>query len=231
MTTSIMTYTWQNVIDDALYQAGKKDIGNAAETELVEIATRALNGMLKYWQSRGVQLHTIDTVTIKQYSSKQSYTIKLVTGDILEDRPMRIISASRRDNDTGYDIPINVISYEEYDAITIKSTTGPVTQVACTKAADSMTVYVWPVSADTVGDEQYSVILTTQRPVNVAESGSLNATPDFPSEQYLAAVYGLADIMSKGANPKITAKATQYFNEMLATDQENISIFWQPETR
>jgi hypothetical protein len=230
MTTGVMTYTWQNVIDDALYQAGKKDIGNAAETELITIATRMLNGMLKYWQSRGVQLHTVDEFEIPLYGSKQSYTIKMTTGDLsTEDRPMRLISAHRRDNTSLYEIPIDVISLEEYHEITIKSIVGPTTKVAVLRGVDVMTLYIWPIAdAATALAADYTLLAHVQRAVNVAETGSLTATPDFPSEQYLAAVYGLADLMCKG-KPEITTKAKQYFNEMLMTDQEPVSLFFHPE--
>jgi len=232
MTTTLST-TAQNIIEDAFRKVGVKALGSALETEQMTIALRALNSLIKQWESRGVKLHTIYDVEVPQYGSKQSYTMKLVTGDVLIDRPMRVVSARRRDNSSLYETPILVIPREEYKQLTIKSSTGPVTQVAYERQKDYGLLYVWPVSDSLQASPTYTVILTIQRAINIFDDSA--TAPDLPSEMYLAITYGLADILAddcgKPQSGYIRDKAQDYFNQLLMTDQENASIFIQPETR
>ena len=162
-------------------------------------------------------------------------TFKMARGDVDISRPMRVVSVRRRDNATLYETPILLISREEYKQLTIKSSGGPVTQVAYERQLDYGTLYVWPVSAALYATPDYTVILTIQRAIDIFDAAE--DTPDLPSETYLAVIYGLAEILVDDYSVDISerkmigAKAQSYFSQLITTDQEVSSIFWQPEIR
>ncbi|MDP2366557.1 MAG: hypothetical protein Q8M94_22610, partial [Ignavibacteria bacterium] len=162
-------------------------------------------------------------------------TFKMVYGDVDIARPMRVISARRSNNATSYETPINVISREEYKQITIKNSVGIVTQIYYERQKDYGILYVWPVSDALSSDPKYTVIASIQRAINIFDN-TLDS-PDLPSEMYLAAIYGLADLlmedyqMPSSKRELIKSRAEEYFNILIMTDQETTSIFWQPEAR
>lgn len=164
-----------------------------------------------------------------------SCAFKMARGDVDIARPMRIVSARRRDNATLYETPILVISREDYKILTIKSSQGPVTQVAYERQSNYGTLYVWPVSNATITSPDYTIILTVQRDIDIFDTAE--DAPDLPSEMFLALIYGLADILADDYSIPVTdrgiiaAKALNYFNQILITDQETASIFFQPKTR
>lgn len=160
-------------------------------------------------------------------------TFHFPRGDVDIARPMRVISARRMENGTLYETPILLLSREEYKQMVIKSSVGPVTQVSYEKQIDYGTLYVWPVDSSLYTAPTYTVILTIQRAIDIFDSSA--DTPDLPSEMFLAAVYGLADILaddySVGIDERklIGAKAQNYFGQLIMTDQETTSFFWQPD--
>lgn len=162
-------------------------------------------------------------------------TFKMARGDVDISRPMRAISARRRDNATLYETDILLLSREEYKKMAIKSSVGPVTQVAYERQLDYGTLYVWPVSDALYVAPTYTVILTIQRAIDIFDTAE--DTPDLPSEMYLAMIYGLAEILVDDYSidirerQMIGAKAQSYFAQLVMTDQETTSFFWQPETR
>lgn len=163
-------------------------------------------------------------------------TFKFPKGDVDIARPMRAVSARRRDNATLYETPILLLSREEYKQLTIKSSgPAPVTQVSYERQIDYGTLYVWPVDDSLYATPDYTVILTIQRAIDIFDTAE--DTPDLPSEMFLALVYGLAEILCDDYSVEINerkligAKAQNYFGQLLMTDQETTSFFWQPETR
>ncbi len=162
-------------------------------------------------------------------------TFKMARGDVDISRPMRAISARRRDNATLYETPILLLSREEYKQLTIKSSVGPVTQVSYERQLDYGTLYVWPISDALYATPDYTIILTIQRAIDIFDTAE--DAPDLPSEMFLAAVYGLAEILADDYSVDINErkligiKAQNYFGQLIMTDQETTSIFFQPETR
>ena len=234
MATTLST-TGTLLIHDAMRLAGLKDMGNDPSPEEIEFGLRMLNTMIKQWETRGVKLHTFYDLSVPQYGSKSNYSIMSSGGDVTLDRPMRVVSARRKVNATLYETEISLISREDYERITIKASVGAVSQVFYDRQLNYGTLYVWPVSDALVSAPTYDVILNVQRAIGILST--VEDVPDLPSEQYLALIYGLAEILADGGvlgipeRQLLTAKAKDYLNQLLMTDQETTSFFFQPVMR
>lgn len=227
MTTAHSTTALQ-IVDDAAFLVGRKNIGNTLPSDDVTLFLRLLNDMVKQWESAGVYLHTLEDVSIELDGIKQSYTLS-PTGDVVTGRPMRCVSARRVDLN-GYETPIDLISREDYKRLPIKTSTGPTTLAAYEKQATYGTLYVWPLGLATD-----SLSVTIQRPIDIFDTSA--DTGDFPSEMFLALKYGLAAILADGTGVPlptrrdIKAEAQRYFTILKSGDQETTSLFIQPQMR
>jgi hypothetical protein len=224
--STVLSTTAANIISDAYFLVGAKDVYNPIAPEEQEVGLRFLNSFIKYLQSRGVQLHTIADIEIDLYGSKQSYTVGPGESyDVNTGRPMRIISARRRDAD-GYEIPMVEISREDYKRLPLKSTVSPPTQYAFEKLASYGVVYIWPISdAANLAASDYTMIATIQRAIDIFDNGEDGG--DLAPEMVLAITYCLADMLPIGTSQgraNVKLKAPDYLAQLLATDQETTSI-------
>lgn len=231
--STVLSTVASNIISDAIYLVGAKDLGSPLSAEESEVGLRFLNSFIKYLQSRGVQLHTVSDIEIDLYGSKQSYTVGPDAAyDVNTGRPMRIISARRRDAD-GYETPMIEVSREDYKRLPVKTTVGPPNQFAFEKLAAYGVVYIWPISdAASLAASDYTMIATIQRAIDIFDTS--DDTPDLPSEMHLAITYCLADMIPYGtkmAREDVKRKAPDFLATLLATDQETTSIIIQQELR
>ena len=227
--STVLSTVAANIIKDAFYLVGAADMGEALSADESAVGLRFLNSFVKHLQSRGVQLHTISDIEIPLYGSKQSYTIGPdASYDKNTGRPMRIISARRRDSD-GYELPLMEVSREDYKNLPIKTTVGAPNQYAFEKLAAYGVVYIWPISdAATAETADYTLVATIQRAVDIFDTNE--DAGDLPSEMHLAITYCLADMLpcgTKSARADVKNKAPNYLALLLSTDQETTSIVVQ----
>ncbi len=168
--STVLSETAQQIINDAYQLAGRKDMFNELEPEEIEFGLRLLNDLIKQWQSRGVELSSILDVEVPLYDSKQSYVLG-PSGDLDIGRPMRVVSARRRDS-SGYDLPFEppISSREDYKRLPLKDSAGVTVMAAYERRLTDGLVYVWPVS-DTA-----STALTTAWTDSVAVPGEYHYT-------------------------------------------------------
>lgn len=231
--STVLSTTALNIISNALYLVGARDLGAPLSGEESEVGLFFLNSFVKYLQSRGVQLHTVSDIEIDLYGSKQSYTIGPdASYDKNTGRPMRIISARRRDSD-GYEIPMIEMSREDYKNLPQKSTIGPPSQYAFEKLAAYGVVYIWPISdAASLAASDYTMVATIQRALDIFDTS--DDAGDLAPEMHLAVTYCLADMIPYGtrmARDDVKRKAPDYLITLLATDQETTSIVIRQESR
>lgn len=101
------------------------------------------------------------------------------------DRPLKVIEAHIQDVD-GNDRPVNIISKQEYESLSLKTTDGAVTSIHYDAQLTTGQLYVWP---------QTSVVtdlleLVVHRPIEDMDSAS--NTFDIPAEWLEPIVWGLA---------------------------------------
>lgn len=104
-------------------------------------ARRSLNLLLTDWQNRGVLLWATDLQTNTLTFNEASLTLDPSTVDIL-DGYLRASAA-------GNDLQLTRISYNEYEAIVDKTTTGRPVQFATLRGLNTVSVHFWPVPDNT----------------------------------------------------------------------------------
>lgn len=107
-------------------------------------------------------------------------------GDLYQQRPTRLFSATRKDGTTGYEIPLQIINRTDYQAIPSKTVEGRVVQVYFDPQLDNSRVYVWPTP------DSYQDVLALSVDRTMQEMTSDSDTFDIPPEWVETLKYGLA---------------------------------------
>ena len=152
MTTSGET-SYNPVMSKVLYRALRMVGGFAStdkpRTEQIDDALDILNAMLKEWQTDGFlwlkSFFQMDLVAGQYYyplgpAGTAEFWPALTTKI---DRPTRVWSLNRLLS-TGYEIPLNPISRDEYQRLPSKTTPGSVVQYYYDPQMANGVLYVWP---------------------------------------------------------------------------------------
>lgn len=135
---------------------------------------------------------------------------------------------------TFIDLPMSILSQQEYNILGSKFNTGTVNSV-----------YYWPyttygelkvfLTPNSSTSSTYELHVTVQRPIE--DITTANQTFDFPSEWYQSLRWGLASELAADYGLPldklggIIARAEQYKQRLMAWDTEYASTFFQPDIR
>lgn len=142
-------------------------------------------------------------------------------------RPLRV-SAGRVKISNGNEIPMKVISRQEYQNLPIKKTEGHPTQLYYDPQLGNGILSMWS-TFETVND---FVIVTAQR--EIQDFNNLNDEPDLPVEWIEPIVYNLASRIAldygvdKVTRDDINAMAQGFLDTVMWWDQEAVSITFTP---
>lgn len=218
--------TGANVLRDAALLIGAIDGSGDLEPREQQDMLRMLNMMLKSWQIH-VELWPTTDVQFTLTPGTESYTVG--TGlDINTPRPLRLISC-RRENSSGIEVEVDVVTRQEYKMLPQKDTQSPVTLVYYDPQLTNGVLYVWP-----TGSTNDKILnLTFQRPIEDIDATS--NTFDFPQEWYLTIVYNLAvitaPIFDMPVPQSVGSLAIGYLEQLKPWDSSEGSFFIQPDSR
>jgi hypothetical protein len=210
------------IIYDALLLLNVIAAQETAQPHQLLFCGRFLDMMVKQWAPKMMIWPTKDVI-VTLTPGTASYTI----GDGLtvdEPRPLQVVSARRRDSSNN-EIPIDVVSREEYMAIPTKSTQSPANMVYYDRQRTSGTLHFWP-TGDT---SSTTAIVTVKRALEDLDSEG--DEPDFPQEALMALIYNLAVLVGPafgGVPQDIAAIAGQLKQELLEDDTENTAVYFIP---
>lgn len=125
---------WSLQVDDLITEALERIGGKFTSAEEVDSCMRSLNLVLKDLMNRGKPLFTIEQKSLTIASSVRDYTLSAGTNAILG--PVIRVS--------GMDIPMNRISFLDYQNIATKESTGRPTQYTTTQGLNNLTMKIWP---------------------------------------------------------------------------------------
>jgi len=191
MTTSGSTVF--NVTRDQLITSSLRMIGAVAQGETptanqISEAAEALNMMVKAWEADGMPLWGIAETSITLTNGVNKYQIGIgKTVDI--PKPLKVIQAWNRDNTSKVDIPMRILTKQEYNILGNKTTSGNPIQMYYQPMLNYGDLYVFPTPSSTDATNN-KVYIVYQRPFeDFLVTGD---NPDFPQEWLDALKYGLA---------------------------------------
>jgi len=180
-------------------------------------ARRSLNVMFQDWMNRGVNLWTVNPVSLTLQVGVAAYTLNSYDVDLME--------VVLRRGTTDY--TMDRITREDYLNIPNKTQTGRPTQIYLERSS-TPTISVWPVpdAADT---------LISYRVQRIEDADALSNDVDVPSRFIPAMVSGLAYYMALKNAPDRAQMAKQIYEEDFARaaneDSEWGSLMIRPDNR
>lgn len=191
MTTSASTdfeATRAQLIAGALRLVGGIAQGESPTSDQTSEANEALNMMVKAWQADGMPLWAIKKTSFAVTDGTASYEIG--TGKTVNTaKPLKIIQAFIRNTSTNIDVPIRIITKDEYWSLGNKTTEGMPIQLMYDPGNMYGTIYLFP-TPDSLAQTYNQVHIIYQRPFE--DFDATGDTPDFPQEWHEAVKYGLA---------------------------------------
>lgn len=235
MTTSNSTdfsITRDQLLTGALRVAGGVAQGDTATATQISEAAEALNMLVKECQADGMPLWAI-----KQYNVTLTATSSYVIGvgaTVNTPKPLKIIQAFLHNNTTGIDIPMRIITRDEYNRLGNKTSTGQPIQLWYEPQLSTGTLHLFPVP-DSYSQTNCVVTIVYQRPFEDFDASA--DTPDFPQEWYNTLKFGLADMLAPEyglpiqARQDLTSRAKRHRETALGFGTEEGSLFLQADSR
>lgn len=191
MTTSASTdfsVTRDDIIKRALRLIGALAQGESPTTDQTTEAAVALNGLVKAWQADGMPLWAIKTLSIPFVQGVSVYRVG-VGQSVNYPKPLKVLQAWNHSLTSNVDIPMRIITRQEYNVLGNKTSAGNPIQVFYDVQNAYGDINVFPVPTSTEATAN-TLTIVYQRPFEDFDTST--DTPDFPQEWYDAVTYGLA---------------------------------------
>ena len=179
-----------------------------------ETARRSLNIMFADWSNRGVNLWTIDQVSLTLTAGTNQYTLNAYDVDIVSAVVRQTISG------TTTDLQLNRVGRTEFLNIPDKASTGRPTQYFLDRATTPV-LNIWP-TPDTVA----TYTLITNRVTRMDDVTASNQDPDVPSRFMPCMVSGLAYYLAMKKNPDKAPMLKQQYEQdfKFAADEDGTKV-------
>ena len=188
MSTTDFTITRDSLIKGALRLCGVLAQGEEPTATQISEAAEALNLMVKAWEADGMPLWAITKTTVSLVNGQADYQLGIGQA-INTDKPLKLLQAWNHNITSNVDVPMRIISHQEYNILGSKFSTGSPIQLMFQPFKDYSQITVFPVPS-TVEEAQNQIVLLYQRPFYDFDAST--DVPDFPQEWYEAVKYGLA---------------------------------------
>lgn len=211
-----------SLITEAFALIGIGMEGEDLSASMISDASRTLNIMVKSLQ-KDVDLWIKTLGSLPLVASQQSYTMG--SGGDFSVRPLRILEARLRQSSV--DTPMIQLSRQEYFDLSLKTATGLPTNFYYDRQLTQGVLYVWPTLAS---GQTGTIEFTYAR--SLEDFDNSTDDPDFPQEWFEALSYNLAVRLSDkygGLTPQVEARAISSLAQVEAWDEDDESIFLQPE--
>ncbi len=222
--------TRDDIIQRALGLLGVIPIGGSYSSTDAELA---LNSLVKAWMADGLQIWSLTSYSVPLTNAINTYSIGL--GQTINiPKPLKIIQAYNRNISTNVDIPMRIVTRQEYNMLGNKSISGNPIQLYYQpkRVTGDLFVYPTPTSVEASNNQ---IVIHYQRPFEDFDTGA--DEPDFPQEWFDALAYGLACRLAPTYGIPINDRK-QLWNEMTIIKQEAMnfgpeegSLFFQRDFR
>ena len=133
-----------DIIKRALRIIGVVAQGETPTTNQTTEAAVALNGLVKAWEADGMPLWAIKSFSIPLTAGAATYQIGL-SKTVNTPKPLKIIQAFNHNVSSNVDVPIRIITRQEYNVLGNKTSTGNPIQIYYEPLNDYGILHVFPV--------------------------------------------------------------------------------------
>ena len=225
--------TRDDIIKRALRLIGVVAQGETPTTDQVTEASFALNLLVKAWQADGMPLWALKSYNIPLTAGVSSYRIGIgQTIDI--PKPLKVIQSYNHNTVSNVDIPIRLLTKDEYNLLGNKTSAGNPIQIYYDPQRDYGDLYVYPVPSSVEATSNV-ITLFYQRPFEDFDAST--DEPDFPQEWFDALCYGLACRLAPeyGVQPTdrkmLIEETKQIKQDALNFGLEEGSLYFQRDSR
>lgn len=214
------------IIAGALRIIGAIAQGETPTATMYSEGAEALNMLAKAWQMDGMQLWVTKEYTLSLVANQTSYTPTV--------KMMRVIGAYNHNTVSNVDIPMTIITRDEYNRLGNKTTTGNPIQLYHSPNRTDSTIKVFP-TPDTISAINNTLILTYQKPYDDFDTSA--DEPEFPSEWFEALKFSLAHRlaseygMTLNDRKQLLQEAALLKTEAMSGGVEEGSLFIQADRR
>ena len=173
--------TRDQLIAGALRLVGAIAQGETPTAAMLAEGSEALNMLVKAWQADGMPLWVMKEYSLTLTNNTNTYTIT--------PKLLKVVQAWNRNSLSNVDIPMCIITKDEYNRLGNKTTTGNPIQVYHEPGLNSSIVKVFP-TPTTLEATQNTIKLSYQKQFDDLDDGTNN--PEFPNEFFDALKFGLA---------------------------------------
>jgi hypothetical protein len=176
------------IISGALRLCGVLAEGETATTEQINNGAEALNMLVKRLMADGMPLWAMKQYSVTLVAGQKEYTIGV--GEAVNTaKPLRVVQAFNHATSGSLDIPMRIVTRDEYNKLGNKTSSGNPIQIFYEPLNETGKLHVFPVP-DSTSASQNVVTLVYQRPFEDFDSST--DTPDFPQEWLETIKYLLA---------------------------------------
>lgn len=233
------TSTRDSIISAAFRKIGALGDYESISTEKLNAGIAALNPMIKTLAARGMPLWAITEqyINLSEWSTSATRTIGPGAQINQSVKPLKILQAIRRDVidvNNPVDVPLNIYTYENYQNLSSKNSTGAPVHLFYQPLAYTGNITLWP-RPDTYWQTNGQLYIRYHRPFQDFDTST--DEPDFPVEWHEALIYQLAVRLSPeyglSLNERLALKkeADDILEDALNFGTEEGSLFIMPERR
>lgn len=186
--TTTYNITRDQLIAGALRLIGGISQGGTPTSAQVTEAAEALNLMVKAWEADGMPLWGLTEYQMTLTAGVSTYQLG-IGKTIAIAKPLKVLQAWNRNTSSSVDIPMKVLTKQEYNALGNKTSSGNPVQFYYNPLLSYGELHVFPVPSATDASGN-TINLVYQRPFE--DFVATGDNPDFPQEWMEALKYGLA---------------------------------------
>ena len=244
--SSTYTVTRDQIITLALRKLGVIEIGATPDAETIANASMSFNLLIKQMSTDGLKLWKISELIIPLVNNQTSYILggstsvpmydSLNPTVAITDKPLKVIQGFYRNlqNTPPIDVPVMVISKQEYNILGSKQSTGVANTIFYDPRKLNGVLYVY-LTPNLYTQTNLQMHLIAQMPLD--DLTTALGVPDFPNEWMNCLVWNLADQLSMeygvpmNARQEIALRAAAYKAQLVDWDVEASSTFFSPDYR
>jgi len=218
-----------SIINDAYFDAGLTQEGQAPNSEQIVSGMRKLTDLVNLMQTQGLKLWLNVDTPVTLAAGQGTYTFG-PAGTVAMTKPPRVVDGWYADAN-GIRRPLIPLSWNEYARLSIINQQGQINSYFVDKKQSVLSVFFWLIPDTTAATGTAHLLLQQQ----VTNFVTVTETMNFPIEWRIALRWGLADELATGQPQVIMDRCQQraisYRTMLEDWDVEDAATRFTPDSR